>query len=249
MENRVGIITGCGKGIGLATTEKLLSTDDKVIIYGISRSHNSNIDILKKIFGSRFNFFKCNIDDTKGINNLIDEIYEKNKRLNFAICNAGIRSRLNLLESNLDLYRKVFEINTISNINIAKKLIKINLAAQSSCNILFISSIVGSRGFDELSTYAVSKSALEGFMRSAAIEYAKEKIQLNCLAPGFVESSYSEDFKKNKTDLYDWTIAQTPMGRWGKCEEIAEMVSFLISEQNSYMTGSVIYTDGGWTAK
>ena len=70
--------------------------------------------IAKKKFGSRFIFFKCNIDDTKGINNLIDEIYEKSKCLNFAICNAGIRSRLNLLESNLDLYRKLSKSGSTS---------------------------------------------------------------------------------------------------------------------------------------
>ena len=106
-----------------------------------------------------------------------------------------------------------------------------------------------SRGFDELSTYAVSKSALEGFMRSASVEYAKDGIQLNCLAPGFVESSYAENFKENRKDLYEWTLAQTPMGRWGKCEEMANIASFMISVQNSYMTGTTIYSDGGWTAK
>ena len=97
--------------------------------------------------------------------------------------------------------------------------------------------------------YAVSKSALEGFMRSAAVEYAKHNIQINCLAPGFVKSSYSDNFKKNKKELYDWTIAQTPMGRWGGCDEIADLALFLISQKNSYMTGTVVYCDGGWTAK
>ena len=69
----------------------------------------------------------------------------------------------------MEVYRNVLEINTISNINIAKKLIAISLDNRSACNILFVSSIVGTRGFDELSTYAVSKSALEGFMISAAV--------------------------------------------------------------------------------
>ena len=86
-------------------------------------------------------------------------------------------------------------------------------------------------------------------MKSAAVELAKSQIQLNCLAPGFVESSYAEEFKLKKKELYEWTISQTPMGRWGTCEEIADLAIFLISEKNSFMTGSVIYSDGGWTAK
>ena len=86
-------------------------------------------------------------------------------------------------------------------------------------------------------------------MKSAAIEYAKKNIQINCIAPGFVESSYASDFKHTKPELYKWTIEQTPMGRWGTCDEIADVAIFAISEKNSYMTGSVIYCDGGWTAK
>ena len=154
-----------------------------------------------------------------------------------------------MIKCSLDLYRSVLETNTISNINIAKQVIKNSLQRQSKCNILLISSIVGSRGFDELTSYAVSKSALEGFMKSVSVEYAKKGIQINCLAPGFIESSYFEDFKKNRKDLYDWTLSQTPMGRWGRCDEIADLALFLISEKNSYMTGSVIYSDGGWTSK
>ena len=97
-------------------------------------------------------------------------------------------SRKSIELSSLDLYRNIFEVNTIANINIAKKLISF-LNKNKHLNILFISSIVGARGFNELSTYAVSKAALEGFVKSAAVELSKEKIQLNCLSPGFVNSS------------------------------------------------------------
>ena len=79
-------------------------------------------------------------------------------------------------------------------------------------------------------------------MRSSAVEYGNKGIQINCLAPGFVESSYADSFKKNNKELYEWTISQTPMRRWGKCEE--QIYFFLISEKNSYMTGTVIYSDG-----
>ena len=249
MSKRVGILTGCGKGIGLAITKNLLSSNKYYYIVGISRSSNSEIDCLRKLYKERFLFFESRIEDSKNILEILDFVKKRYGEINFGICNAGIRSRLSISESSLEVYRNVLEINTISNINIAKKLIAISLDNRSACHILFVSSIVGTRGFDELSTYAVSKSALEGFMRSASVEYAKDGIQLNCLAPGFVESSYAENFKENKKDLYEWTLAQTPMGRWGKCEEMANIASFMISEQNSYMTGTTIYSDGGWTAK
>ena len=245
---RIGLVTGCGKGIGLAITKKLLREKNQLVL-GISKSKNIDLELLIKKHEENFIFYEVDISDTNFMRKIIRDFQNQYGLISFAICNAGVRSRMPLLESDLDLYRKILEINTISNINIAKELINVSIYSKKKCNILFISSIVGYRGFKELSTYAVSKSALEGFMKSAAIEFAKDNIQLNCLAPGFVESSYASDFKKNKKELYKWTIEQTPMGRWGKCDEIAELALFLVSEKNSYMTGSIIYSDGGWNAK
>tara|TARA_B100000575_G_C23060192_1_gene610331 strand:+ start:402 stop:1151 length:750 start_codon:yes stop_codon:yes gene_type:complete len=249
MSAKRGLITGCGKGIGLAVLNKLLTQDNDDLILGISRSDNTDLINLRSKFPQKFIFKECDISDVNKVQNILVEFNIKYGSIDYSICNAGIRSRLSMLKSELALYREVIETNTIANINISKIIIQSSLEANKKCNILFISSIVGSRGFDELTTYAVSKSALEGFVKSAAVEFGKFNIQLNCLAPGFVESSYFQEFKKNKKDLYDWTISQTPLGRWGKCDEIAELALFLISDKNSFMTGSVIYSDGGWTSK
>ena len=249
MSNGFGLITGCGKGIGLSITNKLLIENKDLKVLGISRTFNNNIEKLQKEFKNRFIFYEKDISENQEIYNLLEYEQKKHIPFTFAICNAGVRSRKSIKKSNLNLFRSIMETNAISNINIAKTVIESNLMRDRKCNILFISSIVGARGFDELSTYAVSKSALEGFMRSAAVEYGNKGIQINCLAPGFVESSYADNFKKHNKELYEWTISQTPMRRWGKCEEIADLAIFLISKKNSYMTGSVIYSDGGWTAK
>ena len=249
MKKRLGLITGCGKGIGMATAENILRNfpDDKLI--GITRSNNEELRNLYEKYPKRFFIKICDISDYEKFDIILDQLKEKLGIIDYAICNAGLRSRKSIELSSLALYRNIFEVNTIANINIAKKLISFSKQKNKHLNILFISSIVGARGFNELSTYAVSKAALEGFVKSAAVELSKEKIQINCLSPGFVNSSYSDDFKLNKKELYKWTLDQTPMGRWGSCEEIAKFISFLISKENSYMTGSVLYCDGGWTAK
>ena len=249
MISRKGLITGCGKGIGLAIAKKILKNEDNTLLIGISRNSNKEIEKLQKKYYPRFVFNEANISDYKSINSILTRFNHEYLALDFAICNAGTRSRCSVLESELDLYKSILEVNTIANINIAKLLIQNNIEKKKKLNLLFISSIVGSRGFNELTTYAVSKSALEGFMKSAAIEYAKKNIQINCVAPGFVESSYASNFKHSKPELYEWTIEQTPMGRWGTCDEIADVAIFAVSKINSYMTGTVIYCDGGWTAK
>lgn len=248
MPSRIGFITGCGQGIGLSILKKVFSQNKDDIIIGVSRNENLEIKDLKNKYKDRFLFERCDISNIQNLNSFLNKLQKKYVPFNYAVLNAGIRSRSSMEESNLELYRSVLEINTIANINMTKHIIQNCLSKDVKCNILFISSIVGARGFNNLSTYATSKSALEGFMKSIAVEHAKKNIQLNCLAPGFVESSYADNFKLNKKDLYEWTLSQIPMGRWGKCEEIAELALFLVSEKNSYMTGSVIYSDGGWTA-
>lgn len=249
MNSKFGLVTGCGQGIGFSIIVKLLEENKDLKLLGISRSKNYEILKIQDIYNDRFIFKECDISNYDNVNKILDTAINKNGNFDFVICNAGVRSRLSVKESDLNLYRSIIEINTIANINISKRIIENNIRKKLKCNILLISSIVGGRGFGELTTYAVSKSALEGFMRSAAIEYAKNNIQINCLAPGFVESSYTDNFKKNKKELYQWTLNQTPMGRWGTCNEIADLALFLISPKNSYMTGTVIYCDGGWTAK
>ena len=198
MPQKFGLITGCGKGIGFAIAKKLLLENQNIILLGISRTSNPEIEKLQKDNNNRFIFHKADIVQTEKIKTILENEQKQVGPINFAICNAGMRSRKSLKDSSLNLYRSVIETNTISNINIAKILIEKSLQEKCKCNILLISSIVGSRGFDELSTYAVSKSALEGFMKSAAIEYAKQNIQINCLAPGFIESSFADNFKKKK---------------------------------------------------
>jgi len=249
MIQRVGLITGCGKGIGLAICKKFLKEEKDTFIIAISKSINEEINVLVEKYPSNFRFFKADIIDYKKIETILKKSYEEFGKIDFAICNAGVRSRSSILDSDLNLYRSIFEVNCIANINISKILIEKNLKINKKLNLLLISSIVGSRGFKDLTTYAVAKSALEGFMKSTAIEYGDKNIQINCIAPGFTTSSYAENFRQAKKELYKWTIEQTPMKRWGTCEEIAELSIFAVSDKNSFMTGTVLYCDGGWTAK
>ena len=168
--------------------------------------------------------------------------------MDYAVGNAGMRSRISMNTASIERYRQVLDINTLSQIQMAKFLIGHSLERSLPLNLLFLTSVVGPRGFSDLSTYACSKSALEGFVRSAAVEYARRKIVINCLAPGFVKSSYHKEFTKSQPELHQWTLGRTPMGRWGTCHEIAHLIAFLVSKQNSYMTGSTVYCDGGWTS-
>lgn len=240
----IGILTGVGNGIGLDILKSLLTKNINII--GISRSKNDTIRELEKKYPNQFQFFLFDLKKIDKIKNLTNKIFSKNKRIDFLINNAGIRSRIEL--NNLDNKKitEVLNVNLIAPINLTKNLLK-NINNKYPISIVMITSIVGNRGFSGLSNYASSKGALESFSKSIAVEYAKKNVRINCIAPGFIKTSYFKSFKK-KTNLYKWTKSKIPMGRWGNPSEVTPLVEFLISQKSSYITGTTIFVDGGWTA-
>ena len=244
-----GLITGCGKGIGLACAHAFLSENEGNILLGISRTRTESICKLIDLYGARFTFAESDVTDYQTINKAIDSFSCQRRFPDFAICNAAARSRISIFEASLQTYRDIFEINTVSQISIVKHLLVARPNLNHLLHILMLSSIVGNRGFDELSTYGVSKLALEGFVKSAAIELASQNVLINSINPGFANSSYARDFKESRPQLYEWTLQRTPLKRWASCEEVANLALFLVSKKNTYMTGSVIYCDGGWSAQ
>ena len=148
---------------------------------------------------------------------------------------------------NLEKRNYTLNVNYHSNVILVEELLKFFNKKKSPISIVCISSIVGNFGFKDLSSYGSSKMALEGFLKNVAVEYAKKNVRINLIAPGFIKSSYYNNFIKNQKNVNKWILERTPMGRWGKSEEVSSVIEFLISEKSSYITGSTIYVDGGWS--
>ena len=117
---------------------------------------------------------------------------------------------------------------------------------KTSGSIVNIGSIVGNNGFSELSGYASTKTALIGLTKSFAVEMAKNNIRANLVSPGFIKTSYFKKFRK-KSKLYNWTLSRIPQKRWGRPEEVTNLICFLLSDLSSYINGTNINVDGGWT--
>jgi len=243
LENKIILITGAGKGIGKEILNKLLK--EKNVIYAVTRS----IKDFKKI-KKRKNLFLLYGDITKKeIVYKIFDLAKKNKHIiNCLVNNAGIRQRKSfdlLTESDLKL---IFENNFFSIFTFTKEFVKQFKFKKNFGSIVNISSIVGELGFKELSGYAATKSAINGFTKSLSDELPRKKIRVNSIAPGFIKSSYYNNFKKNKKTLYKWTLSRIPLGKWGENIDIADLTIFLLSENSRYINGQIIKVDGGWTS-
>jgi NAD(P)-dependent dehydrogenase (short-subunit alcohol dehydrogenase family) len=143
----------------------------------------------------------------------------------------------------------ILENNLISPFLIIQKFYK-NCDKNKNCSIVNIGSIVGEKGFDELSAYGASKSALNGLTKCLMVEFSKKykNIRINCVNPGFTKTSFYKKFKKNKK-LYEWTLNKTPLNKWATTNDISNLVMFLLSEKSSYINGQCINIDGGWTSQ
>ncbi|MEK9638971.1 MAG: 3-oxoacyl-ACP reductase FabG, partial [Pelagibacteraceae bacterium] len=181
------------------------------------------------------------LDNHSEIEKFIDECHSELGGLDVLVNNAGItldNISIRLTEEN---WKKVIDINLTSTFLMCKNAIK-KMLKNKQGKIINITSIVGHTGNLGQANYAASKAGIVGFSKSLAIEYAKKKININCISPGFIKTEMTdkinEEFKKT-------LVAKIPSGDLGSGEDIANCTVFLASEMSDYITGETIHVNGG----
>tara|TARA_A100001015_G_scaffold313559_1_gene421061 strand:- start:78 stop:824 length:747 start_codon:yes stop_codon:yes gene_type:complete len=242
LKNKTILVTGCGKGIGFNFTTFALKQG--AVVLGITRS---KLDLKKFRSQSNLKVFIGDVNNTNQIKKVFDYAKKNKIKINCLVNNSGIRHRESFLKISEKNLRKTFENNFFSIFKISQLFLN-NCFKKKMTNIsvVNISSIVGKKGFSELTAYASSKSALYGLTKSLCAEYAHLNYRFNLIEPGFTKTSYYKKFKKRKK-LYNWTISRIPSGRWGDPENISNLIGFLLSDNSSYINGEAIAVDGGWT--
>ena len=238
LKNKNVLITGAGKGIGLSTVIECLNEGANV--FALTKTKD-DLKHLKK--NQNLNIYYGDVNNPKIIKKIF--LYSKKikKPINCLVNNAGVRQRKSFDSITDKDLRSLFNVNFFSIFKIIQIFIK-NLKKKEKASIVNIGSIVGSYGFDELSGYASSKKAIEGLTKCLAVEYGKKNININCINPGFTKTSYFKKFKKKK--LYNWTLNKISMKRWAESSEISKLITFLLSNNSSYINGEIINIDGGW---
>ena len=241
------LITGAGKGIG----KKLLfdCLRDNFFVYAIVRSKKDFENLKKNIDSKSCKIYLGDIKNISLIEKVLSDSIVKKKKINCLVNNAGERQRKDFIKIKKHEIYNIFENNFFSHFFVIQKMINyFKKYKLENVSIVNIGSIVGIKGFNQLTGYASTKTALEGLTKSLAIELAKEKIRVNIVNPGFIKTSYFNKFKKNKK-LYNWTLQKTPFKKWGESSDVSELVLFLLSDKSKYINGQSINIDGGWTAQ
>ena len=237
LKNKKVLITGATGGIGHSLIQKFYNLDS--IILATGTNENKLAKLQKEFKNIKTKSFK--LDQHLEIEKFIDSCYSELGGIDVLINNAGITSDNLSIRLSEENWKKVIDINLTSTFLMCKHTIKKMLKNRYG-KIINITSIVAHTGNLGQANYAASKAGIIGFSKSLAIEYAKKKININCISPGFIKTEMTdkinEEFKKI-------LISKIPSGDLGAGEDIANCASFLASEMSDYITGETIHVNGG----
>src|SRR5690554_6061305 len=242
LENKVAIVTGGATGIGEKITEKLASLGATVIINYNSSSDKANalVEKLQKQ-NLKADCVKANVAHFDEAKNLIEFAISKYCKIDILVNNAGITADNLMLRMSEEDFDKVINVNLKGTWNCCKHAIKHMMKARTG-RIINISSVVGLIGNFGQTNYSASKAGIIGLTKSLAKEVATRGINVNAVAPGFIQTKMTDSLPE---DLKADVMKNIPLNRLGDVNEVANVVAFLSSDLSSYITGQVISVDGG----
>ena len=242
LNNKKALVTGGTKGIGLAVTKEFLALGADVTV--VARSTERLKDQLKsdKLFALEGDF-----TDSVFRKKIIQTITERWGKLDVLVNNVGTNIRKSFVDYSEEEYRKLFEINLFSMIDLTKQSFPL-LKDSANGSVINIASVAGSLDVQSGPPYGMTKAAIIQLSRHLAAEWAQDHIRVNTVSPWYIETPLTESVLSQPARL-EKILARTPMNRVGQPEEVASIVAFLAMDKSSYITGQNIMVDGGMSVK
>jgi len=245
LEGKVAIVTGSGSGIGQAIAERLAQEGAACVV-----DYRDHLDEAKmtqqKIAsaGGKSILVHADVSNLADTHNLVEQAYAQLGRCDILVNNAGIEKGADFCDVTEADYDAVLNVNLKGAFFLTQAFVKRLLDAKQSGRIVNISSVHEDMVFPHFATYAASKGAMRMLMRNLAVELGPHGITVNNVAPGAIITPINTRLLNNKSEL-DALLANIPLGRMGKPEEVAGLVAFLASDDAAYVTGSTYVLDGG----
>ena len=240
-KDKVAIITGGARGIGKAIVSELAGLGCNIVISDIDFDGAKKVAQEIEKSGVRSLAIKTDVSDAKQVEELVNQTLASMSRLDILVNNAGITRDTLLMRMSEEDWDLVLKVNLKGAFLCTQKVIR-SMMKQRSGKIINIASVVGIMGNPGQANYASSKAGLIGLTKSVAKEVSSKNIQVNAVAPGFIETEMTADLTQDVKDLY---LANIPAKRSGTPADVAKTVSFLASTASDYITGQVIQVDGG----
>jgi NAD(P)-dependent dehydrogenase (short-subunit alcohol dehydrogenase family) len=246
LEGKVALVTGGSRGLGKAAASALVQSNAEVIITGRSERSLSESAANLSIHKRRVIPFVCDVTNSSELLKLKEMILKEFGRLDILINNAGIVVDQPFLNTTDDEIDQIMDTNLVGTMKVSRILGEL-MVNQRKGKIINIGSYDGLVGTPNLVAYGTSKGGVVQFTRMLAVEWAKYKVNVNVVCPGYFHTSMNEEVFTN-TEIVNKIIKRIPLRRIGQPEEIGPLIVYLASDGSNYMTGQVIPIDGGETA-
>ena len=246
LEGKVALITGGNSGIGLAIAQRFVSEGAYVFITG---RRQSELDVAVKQIGSDITGVQSDVSNLADLDRLYSEVKKQKDHIDILFANAGLGEAAPLEAITEAHFNKIFSVNVKGLLFTVQKALPL---FQGGGSIILNASTAGSKASTGFSVYGATKAAVRSFARSWAVELKQRKIRVNAISPGPIDtpglSGFVRDMAQNEQQIEQIKasiISSVPLGRMGSPDEVAKAVSFLASDDSSFITGIELFVDGG----
>ena len=240
LKDRVAIITGGAQGFGLAISKRIIASGGKVVIWDIDE--NAVETALKEINSNDLSFKKVDVTNFEAIEKALLETENELGKIDLFVNNAGITGmNAKVWDYPLDEWKKVIELDLNSTFYCCKAVVP-HMIKNNYGRIVNIASIAGKEGNPNASAYSTAKAGVIGFTKSLGKELADKNIAVNCVTPAAAKTRI---FDQMTQEHIDYMLSKIPRNRFAKVNELASLVCWLLSEENSFTTAAVFDLSGG----
>lgn len=248
LSGKTALVTGGGRGIGLAIAKGLARHGANIAI--ISRTEQQlkqAAKLIQTVTDRQVQTFPFDMAKTNKIETLIQDIIKETNGLDILVNCAGTTRRAPAEEVNLKDWNQVIDVNLTAVLVMSQAFCLHHKQTGSLGKIINIGSLMCHAARPTNTAYACSKGGVLMLTKSLAVEWAKYHINVNAIGPGYIAIDLTAPLQ-NDPNLNNWIISKTPMGRWGQPDDLIGTAVFLASNASDFITGQIIYVDGGWLA-
>ncbi|HLF70805.1 MAG TPA: glucose 1-dehydrogenase [Dehalococcoidia bacterium] len=247
LTGRVAVVTGGNGGIGLGMAKGLASAGASIIVAARNQEKSARAVAELTALGVEAVSIPVDVQDEASIEHLIAASIERFGRIDVLINNAGMNIRKPPQEMSTDEYHTVMDTN-LTSIFLGCRAVYPQMKAQGGGKIINIGSMMSIFGGARAIAYAASKGGAVQLTKSLAMAWAEDRIQVNAVLPGWIDTELTEGARRDLPGLYERTLARIPQGRWGVGDDFGGIAVFLASAASDYITGAAIPVDGGYSS-
>lgn len=248
LSGKTALVTGGGRGIGFAIAKGLARHGADVAI--TARSKEQLEEAARQIqaeTGRKTWPFPFDLSNIEGIDNFFESILAETKGIDILVNCAGITIRGPAEDVDLKTWKKVIEVNLTSTFVLSQAFCRHRKEVDKAGRIINIGSLTCHGARPTTAAYASSKGGLLSLTRTLAVEWAKYHINVNAIGPGYIATELTEPLWSD-ADFNKWVLSKTPLARWGQPDDLIGTAVLLASKAGEFITGQIIYVDGGWLA-